>query len=177
MLKACIRLAIALMTVTGVALPGTIACAGEKKAKGIEIQDAWTRATPKGSKVAAGYMSVRNKGQADDRLLSATADIADRVEIHEMKMANGVMSMRPLADGLVVSAGQTIKLEPGGYHIMFIGLKNQITKGDSFKGTIVFEKAGAIPVEYKAEAIGAKVHGSHGGHDAHHGHGDMKKGH
>ena len=70
--------------------------ADDVKIGALEIDDPFTRATPAGAKVGAGYMVVKNAGAAADRLVSATADVAGRVEIHEMAMKDGVMIMRPL---------------------------------------------------------------------------------
>jgi len=72
-----------------------------------------------------------------------------------MSMKDGVMTMRPLPDGLMLPAGGEVALEPGGYHLMFIGLKKMLKQGDSFAGTLTFEKAGTVEVSFTVEAIGA----------------------
>ncbi|MFT4097879.1 MAG: copper chaperone PCu(A)C [Rhodoblastus sp.] len=120
----------------------------------ISLDHPWSRATPAGAPVGAGYVTLKNVGGAADKLLSATADVAGKVEIHEMSMDGGVMKMRPIA-GLEIPAGKSVELKPGGYHIMFMGLKQPLKAGDTIKGTLTFEKAGAMPVEYKVEAMGA----------------------
>ncbi len=120
------------------------------------LSPAWSRATPPGAKVAGGYITIENKGTAADRLVSATADVAGVVEIHEMAVIDGVMRMRALEKGLDIAPGGKVELKPGGYHIMFIDLKRQLKEGDSVKGELVFEKAGRKPVEYRVMPIGAR---------------------
>ncbi|HMN72879.1 MAG TPA: copper chaperone PCu(A)C [Rhodoblastus sp.] len=129
----------------------------------IALDHPWSRATPAGAPVGAGYVTLKNTGAAADKLLSATApDVAGKVEIHEMSMDNGVMKMRPV-NGLEIPAGKSVELKPGGYHIMFMQLKHPLKAGETVKGVLTFEKAGAVPVEYKVEAMGAGHAG--GGHD------------
>ncbi|WLA84129.1 copper chaperone PCu(A)C [Bradyrhizobium elkanii] len=88
----------------------------------VAVSQAWTRATPKGAKVAGGYLTVENRGTHADRLLSAESAAAGKVEIHSMTMQDGIMTMRPLEDGLAIPSDGTVTLAPGGDHIMFIGL-------------------------------------------------------
>jgi periplasmic copper chaperone A len=121
----------------------------------------WARATPAGAKVGAGYMVIHNEGKADDRLISATSDISVRTEIHEMKMDQGVMKMNEVTGGLKVKPDEKVSLKPGGYHIMFIDLKKPLKQDDHFKGTLVFEKAGKIDIEYHVQAIGATMPAGH----------------
>jgi copper(I)-binding protein len=84
-----------------------------------------------------------------------------------MKMTAGVMQMRPVPEGLEINPGETVELKPGSYHLMFTGLKEPLQQGQSVKGTLVFEKAGTIEVEYKVEPIGGAPAAGSG---AHHGH-------
>ena len=79
----------------------------------IVVTQAWSRATPGGSKVAGGYLTIENKGPAPDRLLSASTDAAKKVEIHEMTVNDGVMTMRPVEGGLPIAAEHTVKFAPG----------------------------------------------------------------
>lgn len=136
--------------------------AATARAGDISLDHPWSRATPAGAPVGAGYVTLKNSGAAADKLVSATADVARKVEVHEMAMDNGVMKMRPV-NGLEIPAGQSVELKPGGYHIMFMGLKQQLKAGDTVKGVLTFEKAGAVPVEFKVEAMGAGQPG-HKGH-------------
>ncbi len=125
-------------------------------ASGITVSAPWSRATPPGSKVAGGFLVIENKGAGADRLISGSAEISNLVEIHEMAMTNGVMTMRALEKGLEIRSGGKAELKPGGYHVMFIDLKRSLKEGETFKGELVFEKAGKVPVEFKVQPIGAR---------------------
>lgn len=141
----------------------------------LEIEHPWSRATPSGAKVAAGYVTIENDGPAD-RLVSASAEIAGRTEIHEMAVKDGIMTMRPLDDGVVVPANGEAKLAPGGLHLMFMDLRRELKQGESFSGTLVFETAGEVKVVFAVEPIGATRPGSHGSDKGHAGHGmEMSK--
>jgi copper(I)-binding protein len=128
----------------------------------LKISAPWARATPKGAPVGGGYMTITNMGSDADRLVGGATGICKSVEVHEMKMDKGVMKMRELADGLEIKPGQTVTLDPSGYHIMFMGLKQQLQKGQHVKVTLQFAKAGKVDVDFTVEGIGA-MHGSGGG--------------
>jgi copper(I)-binding protein len=123
----------------------------------LKIQHPWTRATPKGATVAGGYMVVKNSGQVEDRLIAATVDGVTKTEIHEMKMNNGIMTMRPLNNGLIIPAGETVALKPGGFHLMMLGLQAPFLQGAYIKGRLTFEKAGTVEVEFAVEEPGANL--------------------
>lgn len=129
----------------------------------IEIDHPWTRATPKGATVAGGYLKITNKGTQPDTLTGGTAEGAGRIEIHEMKMEGGIMKMRPVSGGLAVKPGETVELKPGGYHLMLMDLKGQLQQGKTVKGSLTFEKAGKVDIEYTVEAAGStpKRHSGH----------------
>ncbi len=95
---------------------------------------------------AAAFMVIHNGGAEDDVLLGGETDIANVLEVHEMADVDGVMEMRPLTDGLTLPAGGEEALEPGGYHIMLIGLREDLTNGKTFDLTLHFEKAGEVTV-------------------------------
>lgn len=137
------------------ALVAGAAVAHEYKAGSIEIDHPWSRATPGGASVAAGYLVLKNTGAAADRLVSATAPFAGRVEIHEMAVKDGVMTMRPLPAGVEIPAGATVALKPGGYHIMFLDLKTPLKEGTKVDGTLTFEKAGTVAVQFQVDPVGA----------------------
>jgi copper(I)-binding protein len=137
------------------------ASAHEYKLGSLEIIHPWARATPKGATVAGGYMKIINHGTAPDRLVGGTTTGAAKFEIHQMTMTDGVMKMRPLANGLEIKPGETVELKPGGYHLMFVGLKAPFEKGKRVKGTLRFEKAGTVDVEYAVTAVGATPSGGH----------------
>ena len=121
----------------------------------ILIQNLWTRATPNGAKVAAGFITITNKGTVADRLTGGSAAIAARVEVHEMAVTDGVMRMRELDKGLEIKPGETIELKPGGFHLMLMDINEPAVEGGKVAGTLVFEKAGTIEIFYHVREIGA----------------------
>ena len=114
----------------------------------------WTRATPKSAKVAGGYLKFTNTGSTPDRLTGGSADVSRTFEVHEMSMDGGVMKMRELKNGLEIPPGATVELKPGAYHIMMMNLSRPLAKGDKVKGSLTFEKAGKVDVEFTVEALG-----------------------
>lgn len=153
--------------------------AQEVKAGDLAITQAWSRATPGGAKIAGGYLTIENKGAAPDRLIGGSGDVAARVEVHEMAMNNGVMTMRPLDKGLAIEPGKTVKLAPGGYHLMLMDLKAPLKQGDKVPVTLEFEKAGKVQLSLDVQGVGAQAPagaGPAGGHDMKmHDHSGMKK--
>src|SRR5665213_3219995 len=133
----------------------------------LKISAAWARATPKGASVGGGYLTITNTGTAPDRLVGGSTPVAGRFEIHEMSMDNGVMKMRMLPRGIEIKPDETVNFKPGGYHVMLVGLKQQLTQGQHFKATLEFEKAGKVDVDFVVEGIGAQAPGSAAasGHD------------
>jgi copper(I)-binding protein len=140
--------------------------ADDVKVGDLVITQPWSRATPGGAKVAGAYLTVQNKGSAADRLVSGSAEIAGHVEIHEMAMDGGVMKMRALDKGLAIEPGKTVKLAPGGYHVMLMDLKNPLKQGDKVLVTLQFEKAGKVNLILDVEGVGAQAPGGgdHSGH-------------
>jgi copper(I)-binding protein len=142
----------------------SIAFAHDYRVGSIHIEHPWSRATPKGANVAGGYLVIENKGTAPDRLVGGSSDISGRFQIHEMSMSGGTMTMRPIEGGLEIAPGESVKFEPGGYHLMFLDLKAPPVEGQPFKATLVFEKAGNVDVEFAVEGMGAMD----GMHEHHH---------
>jgi hypothetical protein len=124
----------------------------------LKISAVWARATPKGASVGGGYLTVTNTGTTSDKLIGGATAIASRFEVHEMKMDNGVMKMRPVSGGIEIKPGQTVTLAPSGYHVMLVGLKQQLKEGEHFKATLEFAKAGKVDVDFTVEGLGA-MHG------------------
>jgi hypothetical protein len=142
---------------------GQSAASPSYKVGTLVIESPWARATPGGAQVAGGYLKITNTGREADRLIGASLPIAADVEVHEMAMADGVMKMRRLAHGLEIKPGETVELKPGGYHVMFTGLRAGLKEGQRIKGTLVFQRAGTVEVEYRVAPIGAQS----GGHSRH----------
>jgi periplasmic copper chaperone A len=150
-----------LVCITFFAAPPTLS--KEFKAGAIMVSQPWTRATPKGARVAGGFMKIHNMGRQSDRLIGGTFDASKRIEIHEMTIINDIMKMRELPNGLEVKPGQSVELKPGSYHLMFMGLKRQLKKGETVDGTLTFKNAGKVRVTFTVESMGAKMkHGGHG---------------
>src|SRR6056300_1804312 len=121
-----------------------IALADGIKFKQLEIDDAWIKETPPNHPMTGQYLKIENNGNTADLLIGVSADFAMKSEIHEMKMEGDVMKMRPLENGLVIPAGGEIHLKPGGYHLMFIRLKQKMTAMDVHKITLTFKNSGSI---------------------------------
>ena len=143
---------------------GPAAIAAQFEKGGLVITDPWTRATPGGATAGVGYLSITNKGAAADRLTGGTIENADKVEIHEMQMSGDKMTMRQLSDGLEIKPGETVTFSPGGYHLMFTGLKKPIVENTEVKATLTFQNAGSIDVVFDTKSIGA-MQGSGTMHD------------
>jgi copper(I)-binding protein len=130
--------------------------AEDVKAGDLLITQAWIRATPGGATIGGGYLTIENKGSTPDRLIGGSADVAGKVEVHEMTMNNGVMTMRPLDKGLAIEPGKTVKLAPGGYHLMMFDLKSPLKQGDKLPVTLEFEKAGKVSLSLDVQSVGAQ---------------------
>jgi copper(I)-binding protein len=130
--------------------------AEDVKVGDLVISQAWSRATPGGAKVGGGYLTIENKGSTPDRLIGGSAVVAGKVEVHEMSMNNGVMTMRPLDNGLTIEPGKTIKLAPGGYHLMLFDLKSPLQQGEKIPLTLDFERAGKVTVSVDVQGVGAQ---------------------
>jgi copper(I)-binding protein len=135
---------------------GAPARADEVTAGDLVITQAWARATPKGAKTGGGYLTIENKGSVPDRLVGGSADVASSVQVHEMSMERGVMKMRPVEGGLTIEPGKTVKLAPGGYHLMMMDLKKPLKQGDKVPVTLEFEKAGKATVSLDVGSVGAQ---------------------
>lgn len=125
----------------------------------VEIIDAWSRATPPGAKVAAGYLTIRNQGAAPDRLVGASSPAAARVETHVMEMQGQIMRMRE-AKGYDVPAKGSFELKPGGPHLMLVDIKRPLKEGEKISIVLRFQNAGEIKVDFDVKALGAaSAHG------------------
>lgn len=133
------------MDMAGMAGMGGAAPAGETvKAGDLEISGGFAKAMLPGQPVGGGFFTVKNNGQADDRLVSVSSPSSGEVQIHEMVTKDNVMRMRQLKDGIAIAAGETVKLEPGNLHLMFQKVKTPFKQGDTVPVTLTFEKAGKV---------------------------------
>ncbi len=135
-------------------LPVSGALAGD-----IDIQNPWARASAGPAKAGAAFMDIKSGGAAD-RVVGASADVAEAVELHTHIRDGDVMKMRRV-EAIDVPAGGMTRLEPGGLHVMFMGLTAPLEEGQSFPLTLSFENAGDITVDVEVKAAGA-MGGMHG---------------
>ena len=145
-------------------LSAALAQAHSFEAGAIQIGHPWARPTVAGQKAGGGYLKLDNRGSTADKLVSASAEgVAGRVEMHSMTMEGDVMRMREVQGGIAVGAGEKVALEPGGYHLMLMDLKQPLAVGRRFPLKLRFEKAGEVTVEIvveqpKAASGGAAPH-------------------
>ena len=158
------RRAAAALAVLGFVFAANATHAAQAEVGSITVENAWTRATPKGAKVGAGYLTIKNDGEAPDRLVSASVGFAGQTEMHQSSMVDGMMKMRPVAGGIEIPPKGTVTLGPGGYHLMFMQLTVPLNEGDSVSGELVFERAGKVDVVFKVLGMGAQGPGE----DVHH---------
>lgn len=159
-----IRFALFLLAAV-LALPIGAASAHDYRVGAIHIDHPWAIATPGGAKVGAGYMKITNEGTQPDRLIALTSPAARRVVVHAMTMEDGVSKMRLLDKGLEIKPGETVELAPEGTHVMFEGLRAPLLEASRVKGTLVFEKAGKIDVDYTVQPMGTKAKGQQVDHN------------
>lgn len=132
--------------------------AHEYKAGDIEIDHPFARSTVPGQRSGSAYLTIKNEGKVKDELVKAESTMTKSVELHTMEMKNGVMKMREV-DDIGIDAGKIIKMQPGhGYHLMLMGLKQQLQAGDKFPLTLYFKNAGKIDVVLNVEANVASDH-------------------
>ena len=129
----------------------------------VQVQDPWVRGMVETQKATGAFMRLTSPNAA--RLVGASSPVAGVVEIHQTTMEGGVMRMRPV-QAIELPAGVAVELKPGGYHLMFMDLKSGLKEGQTVKGTLMFEKAGKVDVEYKVGPIGggAPMGGGHSHH-------------
>lgn len=131
----------------------------------IVIDHPWSRQTAPGQKVGSGFLTISNKAQADDRLISASSPVAGEVQLHTMSMEGGVMRMREVKGGVAIPAGKSVALKPGGYHLMFVQLKRPLALGETVPVTLRFQRQGAVRVSFMVKPVG--FGGSEAGHGQH----------
>jgi copper(I)-binding protein len=138
------------------------AYAHDYRAGEIHIDHPWARASIGAAKAGAAYMTLTNEGTEPDRLLAASVEVAEKAELHTTRMEDGVMRMRQV-EAIELAPGESVAIEPGGLHIMMIGLKAPLAEGERFPMTLTFEKAGEVEVEVAVQAMGESTKGH--GHD------------
>ncbi|WP_323803103.1 copper chaperone PCu(A)C [Sulfitobacter litoralis] len=138
-------------------------------AEGIMVDDAYIRSSTAKSTSGAAFMVVMNHSGADDRLIGASSDVADKVELHSHRSDdNGIMRMGEIEGGVAIAADEMHAFKRGGDHLMFMGLKESLVEGAMVPVTLEFEKAGAVEIEVMVDQDRKPNHGK-----MKHDHGDM----
>lgn len=133
-----------------------VARAEPVKQGNLTISDQVVRSTVTGQKNAGAFLTISNSG-AEDQLLSVSSPVASRMEVHEMKMDGNVMQMRQI-ESLAIPAKGKVNLMPGGYHLMFIDLKEPLKAGDVVDIQLKFKKAGIVNVKFPIQAFKPMAH-------------------
>lgn len=152
-------LALSLLLSTAALIAGCGPAAAPAELAVVSPGDVWCRPTPKGRDVSGCYLTLTSS--RDDRLTSVASPAAAQVQIHEMKIDNGIMSMTELKDGLPLPAGEAVALQPGGAHLMLIGLTGPLAAGDVVSMTLTFAHAGPVGVRAQVRQPGAAGHSGH----------------
>jgi len=156
----------ALVATLAISLGATAALAHSFQAGHLTIHHPWARETAAGQSVGGGFMTIRNDGNTPDRLLSGSTPAAKELQLHSMVMEGTVMRMRQVTDGLVIPAHGELTLKPGGFHVMFIGLKAPLRQGAMVPATLRFQHARTVKVAFKVQPVGSSepMEAGHAGH-------------
>lgn len=125
----------------------------------LTLSDGFAHATLPNQPVAGGFVTITNTGEAADTLIAVQSDLAGVMQIHEMAMQDDTMVMRELDGGLIVPAGETVTLEPGGLHLMFMQLNGPLIDGEDVTVTVTFQDAGDVQLTLP---VRKKMYGGHG---------------
>jgi copper(I)-binding protein len=145
-------LAIAVTNLSSPALAADAVSVGD-----LSIMHPWARASAGHAGAGAAFMMIANKGGQDDKLVSASAAVAKKTEVHETVMDGGVMKMRMLMGGLTIPAGGSVELKPMGLHVMLMGLTEKLVEGETLALTLTFEKAGSVELAVPIAGPGAMM--------------------
>ncbi len=130
------------------------ASAEDLRAGDLVLTQPWSRAASQGG-TGAGFLTIRNAGAVPDRLLSATTPAAGRVELHAHLRDGDVMRMRQV-EAIDIAAGEALTLQPGGLHLMLIGLTRPLRQGEAVPLTLTFQRAGTVQGSLAVQAAGAR---------------------
>jgi copper(I)-binding protein len=136
--------------------PAQAVGSGTYRIGAIVVEAPWSREAPGGVKRAVGYMRITNTGQHPDRLVGGTAATTGRLEVHQSTTSDGLTQMQAIKDGLVIGPGESVELKPGAMHGMLVDLPRGPKAGEIIKGTLMFERAGAIEIEYQVGSVGIR---------------------
>lgn len=157
---------VAVLAFAGLVLAGHVpaALAHDFTLGEIYIDHPMIQEAPPNARVLGGYIALQNKGTEDDRLVAIESSAAQKVELHQSVVTDGIARMQPLSDGLALPAGQTVRLGDNGTHAMFVQPDRQYAPGDDVPAVLVFEKAGRIEVTFKVEERSPDLAPGHGDH-------------
>ena len=127
------------------------AMAGDYTLGNLTISHPWSRATAPGIPMGVAYLAITNRGKAADALVAASTPAAAQVEIHQTTLSDGMARMRPVQE-VVIAPGSTVKIEPGGIHLMLVGLKQPLSPLDTVPLTLRFRDAGEITIQLSIES-------------------------
>jgi copper(I)-binding protein len=146
---------IVLVAALAASAAASVAVAHNHEKGDIQVHHPWSRATPPGAKVGVGYMEIRNRGKQADRLVAASTPLARRVELHVTERDGHIAKMRQLKS-FEIPGGERMLLAPDGAHLMLVDLAAPLKKGERFKLTLRFERAGELEVEMEVQELGAR---------------------
>ena len=120
----------------------------------VSVEKGWARASASANAAGAAYFVVRNTGKQSVTLMSASTPVAKRAELHTHLVEKNVMRMRRV-DNVSIEPGKSLKLKPGGHHIMLMGLNKKLSKGDVFPLTLRFDKGASVTIDVTVGSIAA----------------------
>ncbi|WP_119393516.1 copper chaperone PCu(A)C [Salinibius halmophilus] len=126
----------------------------------VDVMDAYVRAMAPSQKMTAAFMHLT--AETDRRVVAAYSNIANSVELHTGYVEDGVMRMRQLENGIELPAGETVKLEPGGLHVMFIGVQTPVAEGEEVTFTLEFDNGEQQTITAPVKSVMQKM--DHSGH-------------
>jgi copper(I)-binding protein len=159
-LAATLAAPIALPVTVAAAAPAMMAMKAQPKSwtvGDLVVSGAYARATLPHAPVGGGFITITNKGTADDTLVAASSPLAGEVQLHEMQMKGSVMEMRALPNGVPIPAGKTVTFSPNGLHLMFMKLTGAFVKGKTVPVTLTFAKAGKVSIALTVGGIAASA--------------------
>lgn len=154
------RIIVGLLALLLVAASEKPAIVDDARVAGVSVKQPWARDSAGRSRVGVAYLTIVNDGVAPDRLLKVSTPAAKRASLHRSVLRDGIARMRPV-DSIDIAPGAEVALEPGGLHIMLMGLWEPLQRGDIFPLSLVFERAGEIDV--KVEVLKPGSMGPDGG--------------
>ena len=128
--------------------------ADEYKVGDLTISDVWSRASPSVAKAGAVYMTITNNGSEMEMVSGVSSPMAGKAMLHETKMVDGVMKMEH-AMHVMIKPGGTLKLAPGGFHVMLMKLTGELTDGTVFPLTMEFKNSGTVVLQVNVKKSGS----------------------